>query len=390
MKFKFILSPLLGLTLLAGCSDSQEEQPPMAVSVVAAEEQNTPLFREYVGQIQAQNDIAVRPRISGVVVSRNFQEGGMVRRGQPLFRIDAREYRAQVAAANAQLAAARADAARAAQDVARYGPLVEADAIAKQVYDTSVAASSAAKAQVSAARANVNQAEVALSYSIVRAPVSGQIGEANMDVGSLVSPTGPEMARVSDLNPIAVYFNPTEEELLTWQRQSAAQQNEAGTNLQLVLADGTEYPLLGRVDFANRALNPQTGSLELRAVFPNPNAELRPGMFGRIRLKYAQRDNAIIIPDRAVVEQLGSRFVYVVLDDNTVEQRQVEVGPALGGKLVINSGVKAGEKVLVDGLQKVQPGMTVDPKPFKEGGEQGGDKQPAAQEQSNEEKEETG
>lgn len=357
-----LLASTLALAL-ASCSETPPQMPPMAVSYVVAKAENTPLFREYPGQIQAQNEVQIRPRVAGIVIGRSFVEGGFVRKGQPLFQIDPRELRAQVAGAQAQLAGARAMAARAQQDVARYGPLVKADAIARQVYDTAVASSRAADAQVRAAAASVDQAQVGLSYTVVRSPMNGQIGESLVDVGSLVSPSGPEMARVSDSDPIAVYFNPGEQELLEFQNQSASGQQTAGNSLRLMLADGSEYPHPGRVDFADRALNPQTGSLEVRAVFPNPDGLMRSGMFGRIRLQFSERINAVIVPDRAVIDQLGTRFVYVVGKDNKVAQRKVETGPHIGGTWVINSGVKAGERILVDGQQKVQPGMVVNPQP---------------------------
>ena len=361
----------IGAFGLTACSETPPEPPPMTVTYAVATAQNTPLYREYVGQIQAQNDVAIRPRVGGIVISRSFVEGGFVRKGQPLIVIDPREYNAQIAGARAQQAAAQADAARARQDVARYGPLVRADAIAKQVYDTAVQASHAADAQVRAAGANVEQAQIALSYTVVRSPLNGQIGEATMDVGSLVSPSGPEMARVSDLNPITVYFNPSEQELLEYQKRSPAEQAAGANALVLQLADGTEFPHRGRVDFANRALNPQTGALEIRAVFPNPGGRLRPGMFGRIKLQVSEQANAIIVPDRAVIEQLGTRFVYVVDKANKVQQRKVETGPHIGGTWVINSGIKAGERVLIDGQQKAQPGMVVNPEPVKATAAQG-------------------
>ena len=348
---------------MTACGENAQSPPPLTVTFDVAKAQRTPLYREYVGQIQALNDVAIRPRVSGIVVSRSFVEGGFVKRDQPLFVIDPREYNVQVAGMEAQLAAARAQSARAQQDVARYGPLVRADAIAQQVYDTAVQASRAADAQVRAAEANVAQSQIALSYTVVRSPMDGQIGEAKMDVGSLVSPSGPEMARVSDSDPITVYFNPSEQEMLEFRKQTSTEQSKGARSLILSLADGTEFPHGGRVDFTDRALNPQTGALEVRAIFPNPGGALRPGMFGRVKLQFSERANAIIVPDRAVIEQLGTRFVYVVDKDNKVEQRKVETGPHIGGAWIINSGVRPGERVLIDGQQKVQPGMIVNPQP---------------------------
>ena len=362
MKTHLGFALIAGTVLLASCGSKEQETPPMAVSYAVAQSQNMPLYREFVGQIQAVNDVQIRPRVTGIVVSRTFVEGGFVTKDQPLFVIDPREYKAQLASAQADLASAQASAAKAAQDVARYGPLVKADAIARQTYDAAVATSRANVAQVAAASAGVDQARIALSYTTVRSPMNGQIGEALMDVGSLVSPSGPEMAQVSDLNPIAVYFNPSEQDMLEFQRQSAGQQATSQKFLKLELADGTEFPFDGQVDFANRALNPQTGSLEVRAMFPNPRGDLRPGMFGRVRFMYSEQAGAVVVPDRAVVEQLGSRFIYVVGAGTKVEQRKVEVGAHVGGNWIVNSGIKPGDKVLVDGQQKVQSGMVVDPK----------------------------
>lgn len=354
----------MAVSVLSGCgAEAPEAPPPMPVEVVKAAAQDTPLYSEYIGDIRAGSEVAVYPRIGGVVLRRAFAEGSMVRAGQLLFEIEAREYVSARDAALANVAAAEAQAARANEDVARYEPLVAADAIARQVYDNAVATSKAAEAQVTATRAALNNAEITLGYGQVRAPISGRIGKASVSVGQLVAPGQVELARISDAGRIEVYFSPSEEELLRFARLTPQEKAEAQTGLKLVLADGTVLPQTGTIDFADRAVDPTTGSYRLRAIFPNPGGQVLPGQFGRVQIKVQTKKGAVVVPDRAVTEQFGTYFVMVVGEDSTAEQRQVTVGTQAAGQWIIEDGLKPGEAVVVEGLAKVRPGMVVQPLP---------------------------
>ena len=350
--------------LLAGCGgETASTPPPLPVEVIKAAAQDTPLYADYIGDIRAGGEVAVYPRIGGVVLRRAFTEGSFVREGQLLFEIEAREYVSARDVALANVAAAEAQAARAGEDVARYEPLVAADAIAGQVYDNAVATSKAAAAQVRATRAALRNAEITLGYGQVRAPISGRIGKSSVSVGQLVAPGQAELARISDSGQIEVYFSPSEEELLRFSRLTPQERAQAATGLKLVLADGTVLPQTGTIDFADRAVDPTTGSYRLRAIFPNTSGTVLPGQFGRVQIKVQTRKNAVIVPDRAVIEQFGNFFVMVVGKDNKAEQRKVTVGTQAGGQWIIEDGLKPGEAVIVEGLAKVRSGMQVQPLP---------------------------
>lgn len=353
-----------GAMLLAGCGAAESSAPPpMPVEVAKAAAQDTPLYAEFIGDIRAGSEVAVYPRIGGVVLRRAFTEGSMVRQGQLLFEIEAREYVSARDVALANVAAAEAQAARAKEDVARYEPLVAADAIARQVYDNAIATAKASEAQVKATRAALRNAEITLGYGQVRAPISGRIGKATVSVGQLVAPGGIELARISDAGQIEVYFSPSEDEMLGFSRLSPQEKAEAQTGLKLILADGTVLPQEGTIDFADRAVDPTTGSYRLRAIFPNPSGQVFPGQFGRVQIKVQTKKGAVVVPDRAVTEQFGTYFVMVVGKDNKAEQRQVKVGTQAAGQWIIEEGLEPGEAVIVEGLAKVRPDMVVQPLP---------------------------
>ncbi|MDJ0978670.1 MAG: efflux RND transporter periplasmic adaptor subunit [Erythrobacter sp.] len=358
------LGAALSLLLLSACSDPEPvEPPPVPVRVYKVEAQDKPLSTEYIGEIRAQDEVAVFPRVAGTVVSQRFREGALVKQGQVLFTIDAQEYVAARDVARAQLASALAQSARANDDVARYEPLVAEDAIARQIYDNAVSTAKANAAQVDAARASLRNTEIALSYSQVRAPISGRIGKASVSVGQLVAPGQVELARISNSDEIEVYFSPSEDEVLRFNSLPPEERAGAQSGVKLVLSDGTILPQTGTIDFADRAIDPLTGSYSLRAVFPNPGQQVRPGQFGRVQIQVRIKRDALSVPDRAVIEQFGSYFVMVVGEDNLVEQRQVKVGVQAGGEWIIEDGLSPGETVIVEGLSKVRQGSAVQPLP---------------------------
>ena len=361
---RFFAGVTLGVLLLSACSDpAPTEPPPVPVRVYKVEAQDQPLFKEYIGEIRAQDEVAVFPRVAGTIVRQLFREGARVQQGQLLFEIDAQEYVAARDVARAQLASALAQSARANEDVARYEPLVEENAIARQIYDNAVSTAKANAAQVDAARASLRNTEITLSYSEVRAPITGVIGKASVDVGQLVAPGQIELARISNSGEIEVYFSPSEDELLQFNSLPPEERASSQADVRLVLSDGSLLPQSGVIDFADRAIDPVTGSYSLRALFPNPGQAVRPGQFGRVQIQYQTIRDAVSVPDRAVVEQFGSYFVMVVGEDNLIEQRQVTVGVQGGGKWIIQEGLKPGEAVVVEGVSKVTQGSAVQAMP---------------------------
>lgn len=357
---------LIGIALLAACDKETKAIPPMPVTFAVAETRDVPVYREYPAQFEATKEIIIRPQVTGLIVAKRFADGSIVQAGQALFEIDPRDYRTGVAAAQGQLAAAQANAARAAEDVARYEPLVRADAVSRQVYDTAVQAAKAGDAQVKAARAGLDQAELALSYTTVRAPMYGQIGSSGINIGSLVSPNGPELARVSNWDPIYAYFSASEQDLLAFGLLDEQTRKTAKENIELTLADDSVYPLKGSIDFVDRALDPTTGSFRIRVVMPNPKHILRPGMYARVHILFETKANALIVPDKAIIDRLGSKFVLVIDQDNKIEERLIKTGPHVGADWIVLSGLQAGERVVVEGTQKAVSGTLVAPERAKD------------------------
>jgi membrane fusion protein (multidrug efflux system) len=272
--------------------------------------------------------------------------------------IDSREYRAQLASARAQLASAQANLARATQDVDRYEPLLAENAISRQVYDSAVAAQKEARAQVEASRAAIEEAQLAVDFATVRAPFTGRIGAAQVFEGTLISAGITNLASLHMDDPAWVYFNVSESELLDYQRRfrAADRTPETPPPVRLQLSDGTVYPQPGVINFVATALDPTTGTFALRAEFPNPEHTLIPGLFARIRVTSEERTDAIAIPDRAVQQQLNRYFVTVVGAGDKAEMRAIVPGPRLGTRWIIDDGLKSGDRVIVEGIQKARPG----------------------------------
>ncbi len=347
---------------MTGCM----KQPPAAQAAAAVEVKavtiapsSTITYADKVGEVRGSQEVDLRARVGGILLKTHFADGTLVQEGQLLFSIDAREYRAQVNSARAQVASAEANLYRALQDVARYKPLLVDEAISRQVYDNAVAAASQAQAQVDASRAALQESQLGLDYAEVRAPLRGRIGAAQVFPGSLVTAGQTLLATISSDDPAWVYFTISESELLAFERTN---QNRVLADddpirvVQLILGDGSIYPLPGRINFSDRALDATTGTYKLRAEFPNPDHKLLPGLFARVRGTGSTLENALIIPDRAVQEQLGRYFVTVVGEGDQAEMRPVELGQRFGNRQVILSGLKTGDRVVVEGIQKARPG----------------------------------
>lgn len=343
--------------------------PPVPeVGVMQVSSRTTPLTADLVADIRAYREVELRPRVNGIIEKQLFQPGQLVREGQTLFVIDARSLDSAVADAQAKLVEAEAQLDRAKQDVARYEPLLVDDAIPRQTYDQAVSAVKQAASVVDSRREGVTRARIDRSYAEVKAPVSGQIGLQKVEVGGLASAGQTVLAVVSTLDPVFAYVSVPEAEYLAFARRIAANQPDERLRRQLpvelILSDGSKYEQTGRFDFADREVNSTTGTLTLRAVFANPGDLLRPGMTGRVRVVYEVAKDAIVIPQKAVSELLGRAFVSVVLADGKVEQRPVVTGDRIGDQWLIREGLKAGDNVIVEGLQRARPGSTVKPMPL--------------------------
>jgi membrane fusion protein (multidrug efflux system) len=396
---------------------AQATARPMEVEVVPVEQRDVPIYSEWIGTLDGTVNADIKSQVTGYLLSRNYTEGSFVKKGQLLFEIDPRPFeaaleqakgelakaRGQLAQANSQLPQARAQLAQAiankqkAQlDVDRYAPLAREKAVTQQDLDNAVqanlvsqaqveastagvetakAAIVAATAAVQAAEANVKAAELNLGFTKIISPIDGIAGIATVQVGNLVNPNNPNspaLTTVSTVDPIKVYFTASEQEYLSYIRDGLLNGKSVPSpqkvELDLILADGTTFPHKGTFHAADRNVDEKTGSIKLTGLFPNPGNALRPGEYARIRAITTVKKDATVIPQRAVSEIQGSYRVAVVGSDNKVELRPVKVGERVGTDWIIEEGLKPGEYVIAEGIQRVRPGVEVAPKPYSASG----------------------
>ena len=390
MRFtKILLTGILGALLLGGCDFDGEPpaSPPIAVQVIKAETEDFPLVIELVGSTLGNQDVPIRARVDGFLETINFIEGREVKEGQLLYTIDPQPFQQKVVEAQSQLAAAETTLAKNASDLRRIRPLAEMKAVSEQDLDSAVANEAAARAGVRAAKAGVELANIELGYTKIYAPISGLIGLTKAKPGEYVGkePNPVVLNTLSDIDPIRVRFSISEREYLILARGFAADKRSAAgyksnssaeaeatsstedqekTPLTLILADGSEWDEVGYADATGQSIDPTTGTFQIEAVFPNPLGLLRPGQFARVRALYKTLKDVVVIPKQAVVELQGIFQVYVVDSNNVVQIVNVEKGPSRGSNVVIESGLEAGQTVIVEGVQKVRTGMTVAPQPF--------------------------
>lgn len=358
---------LIAAVLLAGCNREPppgQTPPPPEVGIVTVTSEPIVNRIEVAGRLQAVRTAEVRARVDGVVQKRLYNEGSDVRVGQPLFAIDPRQMRAQLSAAQASLARANATAANAQQDVNRYEGLVAQQAISQQEYDTAIARLRTAQADVAQMQAQVDAAKLSLSYTTVTAPIAGRAGRAEVTEGALVSAAaGTLMTTIEQMDPIFANFSLASSEVLAIRRDVAAGTLEVPepdkVPVRLVLEDGTAYGSPGRIDFLDLRVDETTGSSALRAEFPNPQRQVLPGQFVRVRIDAGVITDGLLVPQRAVTVTPEGASVMVVGADDTVESRAVKVGELQGGSWAILDGLTAGERVIVEGLQKVRAGQKV-------------------------------
>jgi len=382
-----LIFPALLATALAACGPSGGDQkggpggfPPPQVSVVTVAPKTLPVSFEYTGQTLGSREIEVRARVTGILLSRNFVEGGPVTKGQSLFTIDPAPFAAAVARAEADVAGAEARLAQARNNAARLKPLYAEKAVSQKEFDDATSAEAIGEADLKAARARLTEANLNLLYTRVESPASGIAGRAQRSEGSLVS--GPEvlLTSVTQVDPIWVSFGIPDNEQLRLNTEVAAGRlappKDGKFEVSVRLADGSVITQSGRVNFSDVRVSGATGTTETRAEIPNPKGALRPGQFVRVTLKGAVRPDAITVPQRAVLEGPQGKFVYVVGEGSKAEPRPVQAGEWAGDDWIITSGLKAGDRVIVDGVARIfapgtpvqvaEPGKETATKPAKE------------------------
>jgi membrane fusion protein, multidrug efflux system len=372
-----LLLAVAGTWSAAACSRAAAKAappPPPDVSVIQIKGEDVGTYREYPARTYARDMVEVRGRVDGYVDRRTFDIGSDVRAGQVLYVLDTRPYEAEVerargalAQATADIAQAEATALKATQDVARFEPLVKDEAAAKQDLDNAIAARQAGEAAVEARKATLEAnrailrtAELNLEYATIRAPIGGRIGDSLLQVGGLVTKTSATpLTTIVPLDPIWVRFQVSEAELPTFQRSESR-----SLPVDLVLSDGTVHRQQGRIENTLNGVNTKTGTMEVQATFRNPDHSVLPGQFGRIRIRVAERPQAFLVPQRAVQEVQGQQSVLTLGPDNTVVVRGVVTGDRIDQRWIVEQGLKPGEPVIVDGLQKARPGVRVTPRPY--------------------------
>jgi membrane fusion protein (multidrug efflux system) len=390
------LAACLAVSLTA-CDRAQEPDkakqaaaapPPPAVVVAEVVRKSVPIFSEFVGQTDARETVEIRARVQAFLEAQHFTEGTIVKKNQLLFTLDKREYQAKLQQAKAELEIAMARLGKAETDERRLKPLAERKAVPQQDYDNAAANLLSAKANVSAARAGVVAAELDLGYTTIRSPITGLVGKRLVAPGNLVGKSEATLLdTVSSIDPIRVNTTISEAEYLRFFARRN-EQNAGSRPLELILADDSVYPQKGKLVLVDRAVDEKTGTLTFAAEFPNPEGRLRPGQFGRVRAVVEMADDALLIPKRALQEIQGMQTVLVVGADNMVALRTIQPGETVGDLVIVREGLKPGERVIVDGIQKARPGSKVNPTMAGDGGAaapkpaaaaQGPASQPAAQ-----------
>ena len=344
--------------LVAGCGSQQQQGTDVAVNSYKIVSQNAQVDQTYTGTVKAENSVTVHARVTGYVVEKFVKGGDQVVAGQPLYRIDSRQYESNVATAEANVARANADYQNAETDLGRYETLASQDAIARQRVDTQRSAAEQAKAAVEAQQAALKIAQDNLGDTIIYAPYSGTLSMDAVDIGTFVNAGSTTLVTIDSVDPIFVEFSMTEQEYLEFMATRSGDEN-SGLNLKLRLADGKEYNQVGSVVQAARTLDPSTGKLILKASFPNPDHLLLPNMFATVISPGEKLTDAILVPTKAILQIMDKNFVYVIGQDGTVSQKAVELGGTTGAFTIVKSGLVNGDEIVVDGLTKVKNGAKV-------------------------------
>jgi RND family efflux transporter MFP subunit len=371
------------LVTMVGCTNSPQAPPPQSVNVdvIEVEQRDVPIYSQWIGTLDGSVNADLKAEVTGYLLKQEYKEGSFVRKGQLLFQIDPRPFqatldqaKAQLAQAHAQLLTAEANQRKSQLDVERYTPLAKDQAATQQDMDNAIQTNLANKAiiendkaSIKAAEAAVETAQINLNFTRVVSPIDGIAGLAQNQVGDLVSASSSApITTVSTVNPIKVYFTPSEQEYLAFAREhptdASREQHSRQTQIELILADGTTYSHTGSIEFANRQVEQNTGTIRLAALFPNPQNILRPGGYGQVRAVTKVVTGALLVPQRAISDLQGNYQIAVLDADNTVSIRNVTVGERVDNLWVVTDGLKPGERVVAEGVQKVVAGVRVNPK----------------------------
>jgi membrane fusion protein (multidrug efflux system) len=361
--------------LIISCGKKEQQQtPPPEIQVVEVIQKDVPIYREFVGQVYGEKDIPIRARVEGFLEGIHFNEGLKVTRGQLLYSIDPLPFESRVNAQRSNLAEAQTMLVKAESDLNRYKPLAKKNAVSQSDLDAAQAQYDASLSAVEAAKANLKSAEIELGYCKIYSPIEGIIGKTLAREGDFVGrePNPVILNTVSKTDNVRVTFFLTESEYLTLTRSFSEDMKKDyegnldkrdKAKLELILSDGSTYEHTGEFDFIDRSIDASTGSILIQASFPNPNFILRPGMYGKVRINMKTVKGGILAPQRCLMELQGQYSAFVVKDDNTVEARQVNTGPPIGDYVLITEGLSAGEKLVIDGIQKVRTGLLINPIP---------------------------
>jgi membrane fusion protein (multidrug efflux system) len=367
-KPRYFSAALLLTTFLLGCREKEQAPAPEPpeVEVTEVTQRDVPIYMEWVAQLNGRYNAQITPRVQGYLLKQNYRDGFFVKKGQLLYEVDPRAFEVAIEQAKAQVAVAVANLSNADTNVARDRPLAAQSAIPQKQLDTDLATQAASKAQLEAAQAQLAQAQLNLSWTRVYSPIDGIAGLSAAQVGNLVGTTT-TMTTVSQVNPIWAYFNISESDYFTEAQtfyRLISGKRVASPVLEFIQSNGTTYPLKGRIILVNREVASQTGTIQLVAEFPNKDAVLRPGGFGRVRFQVAMNRGAMLIPQAAVIEVQSMYQVAVVEPGNKAAFRIVKVGARVGTDWIITDGLKPGDQVIVQGFMKVRQGTPVRPKPF--------------------------
>jgi RND family efflux transporter MFP subunit len=348
-----------------GCKKKPAPAPPPEVQFITLAATNVLIFEEWIGTLDGFVNAQIRAQVSGYLLTQNYAEGGEVKTGDVLFEIDPRPLQAALDQTLAKLAQDKAQAGKAELDVKRYTPLAKEQAISQEQLDNAIQANLAANSQVKADEATMENAQLNLGFTKIKSPIDGLAGIALAQIGDLLSPSSGLLTTVSTLNPIKVYFQISEQSYLNfWRHHATGSGAETNLELQLIFSDGSTYAEKGKFFFADRQVNPTTGTLQIVGLFSNANFLLRPGQYGRVRAQTQTITNALLVPQRAVTELQGTYQIAVVGETNQVHLQPVKIGEQVGANWIIENGLKPGERIVVEGAQKVKEGVVVNPKPF--------------------------
>jgi membrane fusion protein (multidrug efflux system) len=357
---------ILGVTLLlSGCKKGQGREPELLPTVEVADviEKDVPVYSEWIASTDGLVNATIRAQVQGYLIKQNYREGDFVKKGQVLFEIDPRSFEAMLEQAKGQLAQQQARWETAKANLGRIKPLAEQKAISLKDLDDAIGTEQTTRAEVMTAQAVVDKAQVDLSFTKITSPIDGIAGIARTQLGNLVGPGSiEELTTVSTVDPIKVYIPMSEQEYLR-DMQNVRRRNQP-VELDLILADGSTHPHKGVLAFADRQVDIRTGTIKVAGLFPNPGNVLRPGQFARVRARILIKKGALLVPQRAVTELQGSYQMAVVGSDNKVDIRSVKVAERIGNLWVIEEGLKPGERIVAEGIQKVKQGMSVSPKPY--------------------------